>query len=95
MSLANSYIEIFKAFSNARVLRCLHGLAYVFLLGFFQFVPSSALAGANQWTSIGPDGGPINALAIDPSHPATLYAGTGGGVFQYNQHRRPRGNNWR
>jgi hypothetical protein len=75
MSLANSYIELFKAFSHARVLRCLHGLAWVFLLSFFQFVPFSAWAGANQWTSIGPDGGSISALAIDPSHPATLYAG--------------------
>jgi hypothetical protein len=35
------------------------------------------------WTSIGPDGGQIRALAIDPTAPSTLYAGTqGGGVFR-------------
>ena len=36
-------------------------------------------AGDNVWTSIGPEGGIINALAIDPTTPTTLYAGTGGG----------------
>ncbi len=33
-------------------------------------------AGTNVWTSNGPEGGTINALAIDPVTPATLYAGT-------------------
>jgi len=40
-------------------------------------------AGTNVWTSNGPEGGTIHALAIDPVTPATLYAGTsGGGVFK-------------
>ena len=40
-------------------------------------------AGVNTWTSNGPDGGDVRALAIDPANPATLYAGTsGGGVFK-------------
>src|SRR5215813_9286739 len=30
----------------------------------------------------GPPGGGIYALAIDPSSPATVYAGTSGGVFK-------------
>ena len=35
------------------------------------------------WTSNGPEGGTINALAIDPSSSQTVYAGTqGGGVFK-------------
>ena len=33
-------------------------------------------AGTNVWTSIGPEGGTIHALAIDPATPTTLYAGT-------------------
>jgi hypothetical protein len=33
------------------------------------------------WTSTGPEGGAILSLAIDPVTPATLYAGTIGGVF--------------
>jgi photosystem II stability/assembly factor-like uncharacterized protein len=34
------------------------------------------------WTRIGPEGGAIVALAIDPQTPTTLYAGTYDGVFQ-------------
>jgi photosystem II stability/assembly factor-like uncharacterized protein len=43
----------------------------------------SASAGVNAWTSIGPEGGTVKALAIDPASPTTLYAGTArGGVFK-------------
>jgi hypothetical protein len=42
-----------------------------------------ARAGTNLWTSHGPDGGPVLALAIDPRTPSTLDAGTqGAGVFK-------------
>ncbi len=42
-----------------------------------------AAAGANVWTNQGPVVGRINALAIDPATPATLYAGTeDSGVFK-------------
>jgi hypothetical protein len=43
-----------------------------------------AWAGVNVWTTNGPAGGDILALAIDPSSPATLYAGTadGRGIFK-------------
>src|SRR5664279_989140 len=46
-------------------------------------------AGINVWTTNGPSGAAVKALAIDPSTPSTLYAGTApgfiaapGGVFQ-------------
>jgi photosystem II stability/assembly factor-like uncharacterized protein len=39
-------------------------------------------AGDNVWTTNGPKGGVIWALAIDPETPTTLYAGTFGGVFK-------------
>ena len=40
-------------------------------------------AGTDAWTSNGPEGGRIYALALDPATPTTLYAGTyGGGVFK-------------
>ncbi len=43
----------------------------------------SVSAGIGVWTSIGPEGGYINALAIDPATPDTLYAGIyRGGVFK-------------
>ncbi len=45
--------------------------------------PSLAHAGASVWTSGGPYGGSIHALAIDPTTPSTLYAGTyGAGVLK-------------
>jgi len=42
-----------------------------------------AEAGVNAWTTSGPDGGTVYALAIDPQAPTTLYAGTRyGGLFR-------------
>jgi photosystem II stability/assembly factor-like uncharacterized protein len=41
-----------------------------------------ALAGINVWNSNGPEGGVIWALAIDPTTPSTIYAGTSDGVFK-------------
>ena len=41
-----------------------------------------AQAGANQWTSIGPSGAHVFALAVDPDTPGTLYAGTADGLFK-------------
>jgi VCBS repeat-containing protein len=40
-------------------------------------------AGVNQWTRIGPDGGYVYTVAIDPSDSSILYAGTNsGGIFK-------------
>src|SRR5437870_7111893 len=54
------------------------------LLGALLVTSSmTAEGGINSWTSNGPEGGWIVALAIDPVTPATLYAGTYlGGVFK-------------
>src|SRR5207248_7179822 len=42
-----------------------------------------ALASAGIWTPVGPDGGVILSLAVDPSDDGVVYAGTnGGGVFR-------------
>src|SRR6202162_4411892 len=38
-----------------------------------------AFARVDTWTTNGPEGGEVQALAIDPANPATLYAGTAGG----------------
>jgi photosystem II stability/assembly factor-like uncharacterized protein len=48
-------------------------------------VPASgaAFARSQQWTSLGPDGGSISAIVIDPQNPPTVYAATqGNGVFK-------------
>ncbi len=36
---------------------------------------AAARAGTNYWESVGPDGGQVAILAVDPSTPATVYAG--------------------
>src|SRR3989449_3269469 len=44
---------------------------------------NSVSAGARTWTGIGPEGGDIRVLAIDPKAPESLYAGTeDGGIFK-------------
>src|SRR5207247_8825880 len=44
---------------------------------------NSVSAGARTWTGIGPEGGAIRVLAIDPKAPGSLYAGTeDGGIFE-------------
>src|SRR5215471_13993807 len=55
------------------------------LLSAVLWVSSARMvhAGDNVWTSLGPEGGPVLALALDPLTPTTLYAGTdGSGVFK-------------
>ncbi len=42
----------------------------------------SALAGNNIWTNVGPYGGGIRVLAINPQDTDTVYAGTYGGIFR-------------
>ena len=49
---------------------------------------SSVSAGINVWTSHGPEGGTILALAIDPATPTTLYVGTGRRRVQEHGRRR-------
>jgi photosystem II stability/assembly factor-like uncharacterized protein len=40
-------------------------------------------AGSGFWSSLGPDGGPVAAVAVDPSNPRVIYAGsTQGGVWK-------------
>ena len=59
--------------------------SWTVLLSAVLWASSANLAygGFNVWTPIGPDGGFILALAVDPRTPATVYAGTqNGGLFK-------------
>lgn len=61
-----------------------HGNTWRLLLAFCcaaVIVPAAARAGVNYWTSNGPAGAWVNALAIDPTNAATIYAGANG-VFK-------------
>src|SRR5262245_23214816 len=45
--------------------------------------PEGLQASADGWVGIGPSGGNVSAVAIDPQTPNTVYAGTSsGGVFK-------------
>jgi len=74
----------FAGFRRRCALQCFHqqtnSLLLVLVLCCFG---KPTVASAQTWTSNGPEGGYIQALAIDPTTPATVYAGTpGGGVFK-------------
>ena len=64
---------------SKRILKITLIVAFV-LFNFYQAIPASA--GTNFWSSNGPDGGFISALAINPLTPATLFAGTDNGIFR-------------
>ncbi|HSG38686.1 MAG TPA: hypothetical protein VLE27_03515, partial [Thermoanaerobaculia bacterium] len=54
----------------------------VLLVLLLSAVPAFAAGG--RWSTLGPDGGTVFALAVDPGDPRIVYAGTrgGGGVFK-------------
>src|SRR5215470_5483588 len=53
------------------------------VMAAWTMVGTGALrAGTNVWTSLGPAGGPVTAIAIDPQNSGTVYAATGAGLFQ-------------
>src|SRR5436309_1387012 len=57
--------------------------AAALLLAVAVSVGATGVARAGIWTGNGPEGGNIQALAIHPTSPNTVYAGTdGGGVFK-------------
>jgi photosystem II stability/assembly factor-like uncharacterized protein len=53
-----------------------------FLILLFPAVTDVLQAGTNVWTSLGPEGGAIRALVIEPQNPAIVYAGASSGVFR-------------
>jgi hypothetical protein len=68
--------------ARARALCVTARAAGVVCAAAFITSEQAARAGTNAWTSQGPNGGLVPALAIDPHTPTTLYAGTYGGVFK-------------
>src|SRR5947207_15098403 len=52
------------------------------VLAVFAPGPEMVSAGANVWTRLGLEGGPVTALAIDPRSPGTVYAATDAGLYK-------------
>ncbi len=67
-------------------LRCFpaHRFVRVCALAGLFLLTGAAHADVEVWGSIGPAGGNVFALAMDPHTPATIYAGTGGGIHRFN-----------
>ena len=61
-------------------------LAAMLLVAIAATTPEPLQAGDNAWTRIGPEGGAIGALAVDPQNLNTIYAapmtGSTGAVFK-------------
>ena len=53
-------------------------------LAVVSLVAPLASAGVNRWTTGGPFGVTVNSLAIDPTNPERVYAGTGVSLFKSN-----------
>lgn len=60
--------------------RLLITIFVVIILNSTFFIPNCF--SNTSWQQIGPDGGTIRALAIDPTNPQTVYAGAAGGVYK-------------
>jgi hypothetical protein len=67
-----------------RLLRSRGILRFEFLVALAMLFtePRAARSQAGVWLSQGPKGGNVYCLVADPSHPATLYAGTAAGVYK-------------
>jgi len=53
-----------------------------FLQATFSITQGPVYPVDRSWTSLGPEGGRINVLAMDPAAPQTIFAGTSAGVFK-------------
>lgn len=69
--------------SSSKIHRKAFWLAILIILGLLlPWRQSYAVDGPVVWTSKGPFGGSVRAIAIDPENPDILYAGTSGGVYR-------------
>ncbi len=57
-------------------------LLSVVLLAFLATGSGTVWAGINEWTNVGPEGGIVRFLAVDPQNPSTVYAATRAGMFK-------------
>src|SRR3982751_1950566 len=53
-----------------------------FLLALALLAAAPLLAVEGQWSVLGPDGGPVSALAFQPGSDQILYAGVTGGMYK-------------
>ena len=60
-------------------------LAVLTLLAILGNGSGTIWTGINEWTNVGPEGGSVGFLAVDPQNPSTVYAGIrygSGGMFK-------------
>src|SRR5262249_19316819 len=66
-----------KALADARIRALAISMAMLAIFG-----RGTVRAGDNVWTSVGPEGGSVQALAVDPQNPGTLYTSTSFNVYR-------------
>jgi hypothetical protein len=57
-------------------------LSVLVLFGSTGFAQSSTAGERDVWINLGPEGGSVHSLSIDPRNPGTIYAGTDTGPFK-------------
>src|SRR5262245_45026657 len=67
---------------RAALSRKMNFLVAVAAFGSFLACLEPVRAGINEWTSLGPYGGYIKALVIDPQNTRTMYAATYNQIFK-------------
>lgn len=75
---------------NRTAMRSWPGLVSVVLLALLVGGPAAPAGASGRWASLDPEGGTVLALALDPTTPTTLYAGTDfGGTSVFHQGPMP------
>jgi len=73
-------------------LRAIYHIACVILVSWGLGSSNSVQAGVNKWTPIGPEGGTISTITIDPTDPQTIYTSTiSGGLYKQGHRFKARG----
>ena len=54
----------------------------VSVMGAIALVTSTAACAGDMWRSLGPDGGGVSSVVLDPQNSDTVYALTSGGLFK-------------
>src|SRR5438552_17235276 len=58
-------------------------LGLLAMLSILVTAPEASSAETDVWTNIGPEGGTINTVAVDPQNPSTVYAASwAGGIYK-------------
>ena len=70
-------MRIERGQARRRVVQVARLTALMVFVSIFGIQMETVWPGINRWTNLGPEGGIIHALAVDPQNQSTVYVGTG------------------